>query len=77
VNKRRLAQIFEHYFWRSMQYDSDPLPFVERRISLELLRQMNFEVLPDPDLTEKEASSLRRLDRLLKGEYKNGVPFRE
>jgi hypothetical protein len=77
LNKQRLARIFEGFLMPMANYTSDPSPFVERRISLTLLSRLNMEVLYAPDLTKEEAGSLRRLDRLLKGDYKDGVPISE
>lgn len=77
LNKQRLARIFEGFFMPMGHYTSDPSPLVERSISLTLLSRLNIEVLYAPDLTKEEAGSLRRLDRLLKGDYKDGVPITE
>lgn len=55
----------------------DPTPFVEERISLIVLRKLANDVVYAPDLSKEEAGSLRRIDRLLNGEYKDGTPMNE
>ena len=77
LNKQRLARVFEGFLMPMADYTSDPSPFVEQRISLTLLSRLNMEALYAPELTKEEAGSLRRLDRLLKGDYKDGVPITE
>jgi hypothetical protein len=77
ANKQRLARVFMGFFLPVAHYTSDPSPFVESRISLALLRRLSLDVASAPELTKEEAASLRRIDRLLNGDYKDGVPMAE
>lgn len=75
ASKQRLARIFMGFFMPFAHYTSDPSQFVEARISLTLLRRLSSEVAYAPDLTKEEAAALRRIDQLLNGDYKDGVPI--
>lgn len=77
VSKHRLARIFDGFFMPMGMYEGDPSPFVERRISLAVLRKLAADLTYAPDLTKEEAGSLRRIDSLLRGDYKDGVPLTE
>jgi len=77
TDKHRLATVFDAYFMPMASYGGDPAPFVERRISSTILRKLAADVIYAPDLTKEKAGSLRRIDRLLNGDYKDGVPLNE
>ncbi len=75
-SRSRLAQTFEGFFLpKDIMFQSDPAPFVENKISMTDLLRL-YDTLPaDSTLTEGEQKSLRRLKRLLDGEFKDGIGF--
>jgi hypothetical protein len=75
VSIKRLASAFSYYFMQPGMFHSDLTEFVDQRISIDVLRRLNSNALPDPDLTKEEKKSLYRLNRLLNGDYKGGVPM--
>jgi len=66
---------FSYNFMQPAIFQSDPTAFVDQRISIDVLRRLNSNALPDPDLTKEEEKSLYRLNKLLNGDYKAGVPM--
>lgn len=75
VSKKRLASVFSYNFMQPAIFQSDPTEFVDQRISIDVLRRLNSNALPETDLTEEERKSLYRLNKLLNGDYKAGVPM--
>jgi hypothetical protein len=72
-SKSRLAYVFRAFILPNMMYEGDPTLFVENKIPVADLKNL-YERLPDdPDLPEVEQKSLKRLGRLLNGEFKNGI----
>jgi len=74
-SRKRLASAFSYNFMQPAIFQSDPTAFVDQRISIDVLRRLNSNALPDPDLTKEEEKSLYRLNKLLNGDYKAGVPM--
>jgi hypothetical protein len=75
VSRKRLASAFSYNLMPPAIFQSDPTEFVDQRISIDVLRRLNSNSLPDLDLTKEEGKSLYRLNKLLNGDYKGGVPM--
>jgi hypothetical protein len=74
-DRKRLASVFSYNLMPFAMFSSDPTEFVDQRISIDVLRRLNSDALPSLDLTRNEGKSLYRLDKLLNGDYKAGVPI--
>jgi len=72
-SRARLALAFRQIFLPMAAYSVDPTSLVQNRISLEDLKRLDNGLPDDPALTEVDRKSLKRLGRLLAGEFKNGI----
>jgi len=72
-----LARAFGGFFMPVAIYREDPTGYVENKIPVDDLRSLYRDLPDDGALTEEDRKSLRRLKRLLDGEFKNGTgaPF--
>jgi hypothetical protein len=72
-SKKRLADAFGRFFLLKGIYEGNPIPFIENKIPIADLRHL-FETLQEGEtLTDTERVSLRMLERLLNGEFANGI----
>jgi len=75
ISRERLAIAYRGFFMPFGAYQSDPTAFVERQVSMALLRQFRSRVgVGRPDESVVTTKSLQRLDRFLGGAYRDGVP---
>jgi hypothetical protein len=73
-NKGRLIRLFNEVFMPDKSlYDSDPEPFVENKISVDLVRKLFTELPDDFDPKEIPTRYVNRLKRFLRGDFKNGI----
>jgi hypothetical protein len=72
-SKARLAYAFREFFLPLAAYTVDPTTFVQNRISLDDLKRLYNDLPDDPAMTDSDHKSLKRLGRLLAGEFKNGI----
>jgi hypothetical protein len=68
----QFAQAFEGFFMPIGLYQEDPALPIENKIPVADLRKFYDELPNDEPLSEREHKSLRRLKRLLDGDFKNG-----
>ena len=54
-------------------YPTDPEPFVENKMSVELIRSLFTELPDDFDPDEIPVKYVNRLKRFLRGDFKNGI----
>jgi hypothetical protein len=76
-SRSRLARIFQGIFMPVSIYTSDPAIFVENKISLSDLRRLYESLQDEKEMTDSDRVSLRRLKRLLDGEFKNGIDYHQ
>jgi hypothetical protein len=75
-SRERLAQAFRGFFLpATVSYTSDVAPFVENKIPIEDLKRLHEQLPDDGTLNNSDRQSLRTLQRLLNGEFKNGTGF--
>jgi hypothetical protein len=72
-SRARLAYAFREFFLPLAAYTVDPTTFVQNRISLDDLKRLYDDLPDDPAMTDSDHKSLKRLGRLLAGEFKNGI----
>jgi len=72
-SRARLAYAFREFFLPLAAYTVDPTTFVQNRIPLDDLKRLYNDLPDDPALTDSDHKSLKRLGRLLAGEFKNGI----
>ncbi len=73
-NKGRLIRLFNEVFMPDKSiYQSDPEPFVENKVSVELVRKLFTELPDDFDPNEVPKRYVNRLKRFLRGDFKNGI----
>jgi hypothetical protein len=76
-NKGRLIRIFNQIFMPSAIYETDPEPFVENKMSVELIRKLFSELPDDFDKDEIPLKYVNRLTRFLRGDFKNGISIEQ
>jgi predicted KAP-like P-loop ATPase len=75
-SRSRLAQDFRQFFMpASVRYSDDVAPFVENKIPLVDLKRLHDGLVDDGTLSKVDRQSLKTLQRLLEGEFKNGAGF--
>lgn len=76
-SRARLAKAFGGFFMPVAIYREDPSGYVENKIPVSDLRSFYRDLPDDGTLTDVDRKSLRRLKRLLDGDFKNGTgtPF--
>lgn len=72
-SRSRLAQVFQGVFMPFGIYQEDASLSVENKLSIEDLRRLYGQASNDEALSQVDQKSLRRLQRLLNGEFKNGI----
>lgn len=73
-NKARLIRLFNEVFMPDKtSYSFDPEPFVENKISVELVRKLFTELPDDFDPKELPSRYVNRLKHFLRGDFKNGI----
>lgn len=73
-NKGRLIRLFNEVFMPDKSiYESDPEPFVEHMISVDLIRKLFTELPDDFDPNDVPVRYVNRLKRFLRGDFKNGI----
>lgn len=72
-NKGRLIRIFNDILMPSGIYQTDPEPFVENKMSVDLIRRLFTELPDDFDPDEIARKDINRLTRFLRGDFKNGI----
>jgi hypothetical protein len=73
TSKSRLGNIFGIFFLPLGIYQNDPAPFVENKIPISDLENLQKNVGHADGLSEFDQKSLNRLAAFLKGNYKNGI----
>ena len=58
-------------------YQTDPEPFVENKMSVELIRRLFSELPDDFDRDEIPLKYVNRLARFLRGDFKNGISIEQ
>ncbi len=76
-NKGRLIRIFNEILMPSGIYQTDPEPFVEHKMSVELIRKLFSELPDDFDRDEIPLKYINRLARFLRGDFKNGISIEQ
>ncbi len=73
-SRRRLAQDFRIFILpESFVYSQDPTPSVDNKIPIATLKGL-YESLPDDGIAaDEDRRSLRNLERLFNGDFKNGI----
>jgi hypothetical protein len=77
TSKRRLAEVFSIFFMPKGGYSGNPVPFIEQKIPIADLENLSKTVTEDEPLNEANKFSLRILERLLKGDFANGVAIED
>jgi hypothetical protein len=72
-SRSRLAKVFQGFFMPFGIYTGDVSLAVENKIPAKELRRLYDELPNNEPLAEVEQKSLRRLQRLLNGEFRNGI----
>ena len=72
-SKGRLVRTFNEILMPSGIYDGDPEPFVENKMSVDLIRKLFTELPDDFDSREIPAKYVNRLKRFLRGDFKKGI----
>ena len=76
-SKARLIRVFNDIFMPSGIYQTDPEPFVENKMSVDLIRRLFTELPDDFDPDEMPRKDINRLLRFLRGDFKNGIGIEE
>jgi hypothetical protein len=76
TSRKKLAEVFDTFLLPSQyHYSSDPTPFVENKLPLPDLERLLRELPETEKLADKEKAAILRLQKLLAGEFRNGVPI--
>jgi hypothetical protein len=76
-SKARLIRIFNEILMPSGFYNTDPEPFVENKMSVELIRELFSELPDDFDEDEIPLKYVNRLIRFLRGDFKQGISIEQ
>ena len=75
-SRKRLAEDFRAYFLPgSVSYSSDVEPFVENKIPVQELKRLYVDIPEDIGLTTVDRQTLKTMERLFKGDFRNGTEF--
>ena len=58
-------------------FQTDPAPYVENKVSIDLIRKLYAELPDDPGMSEVPRKYRVRLFRFLRGDFKNGIPMED
>lgn len=72
-SRSRLARAFKQFFLPVAIYSSDVAPIVEHKIPIADLERLFKDLSDTGDLTSEDRISLKTLEHLLNGEFKDGV----
>ncbi len=72
-SKARLIRMFNEIFMPFGIYESDPEPYVQNKMSVELIRRLFTELPDDFDPDERSTKYLNRLRRFLAGDFRGGI----
>jgi hypothetical protein len=73
MKSKRVAEVFSVFFMPKGMYSGNPASFTEQKIPIADLENLSKTVTEDEPLNEANKLSLRILERLLKGDFANGV----
>ncbi len=76
-SKARLIKTFNELLMPAGIYDTDPEPFVENKVSVDLIRKLFNELPDDYDPGNLPQKYVKRLRRFLNGEFKNGISIEQ
>ena len=72
-SKARLTRVFNEIFMPFGVYESDPTPFVENKMGVEVIRRLFVELPNDLGPADVPQKYINRLTRFLNGDFKNGI----
>lgn len=72
-SKARLIKTFNEMLMPAGVYESDPEPYVENKMSVDLIRKLFNELPDDYDPSDLPMKYIKRLRRFLNGDFKKGI----